>query len=132
MPRIVVDLVYLIAAVMFIFSLKGLAHPRTAVRGNLIGAAGMFLAVVVTLLDRAIVGYGWILIGLVVGTAVGIPIALKVPMTAMPQLVALFNGFGGGASVLVAGAALIETISAGAAFSIPVASPSLLPALLAP
>jgi proton-translocating NAD(P)+ transhydrogenase subunit beta len=89
------------------------------VRGNLIGAAGTFLAVVVTLLDRAIVSYGWILIGLVVGTAVGIPMALEVPMTAMPQLVALFNGFGGGASVLVAGAALIETISAGAAFTIP-------------
>jgi NAD(P) transhydrogenase subunit beta len=77
----------------------------------------MLLAVVVTLLDRAIVSYEWIAAGLLVGTAAGIPMALRVPMTAMPQLVALFNGFGGGASVLVAGAALIETILVATSFS---------------
>ena len=117
MPLVIVNLAYLAASVLFILGLKGLGHPRTAVRGNLAGAAGMLLAVVVTLLDRAIVSYELIVAGLVVGTAAGIPLALKVPMTAMPQLVALFNGFGGGASVLVAGAALIETILVGSNFT---------------
>ena len=120
MPQIVVNLAYLVAAVLFISGVKGLAHPRTAVRGNLAGAGGMLLAIVVTLLDRAIVSYELILAGLVVGTAAGIPMALRVPMTAMPQLVALFNGFGGGASVLVAGAALIETILVASGFSTPI------------
>lgn len=110
MPQVVVNLAYLLASMLFIVGLRGLAHPRTAVRGNLAGAAGMLLAVVVTLLDRAIIGYELIAAGLVVGTVAGVPMALRVPMTAMPQLVALFNGFGGGASVLVAGAALVETI----------------------
>jgi NAD(P) transhydrogenase subunit beta len=119
-PQIVVNLAYLVAAVLFISGVKGLAHPRTAVRGNLAGAGGMLLAIVVTLLDRAIVSYELILVGLVVGTAAGIPMALRVPMTAMPQLVALFNGFGGGASVLVAGAALIETILVASGFSTPI------------
>ncbi|MGH7825135.1 MAG: NAD(P)(+) transhydrogenase (Re/Si-specific) subunit beta [Candidatus Binatia bacterium] len=117
MPQVAVNLAYLVASVMFIFGLKGLTHPRTAVRGNLIGAGGMLLAIVVMLLDRAIVSYELIIAGLVVGTAAGIPMALKVPMTAMPQLVALFNGLGGGASVLVAGAALIETILVASAIS---------------
>ncbi len=117
MPQVIVNLAYLVAAMMFIFGLKGLTHPRTAVRGNLLGAGGMLLAIVVTLLDRAIVSYELILAGIVLGTGAGIPIALKVPMTAMPQLVALFNGFGGGASLLVAGAALIETILVDSRFS---------------
>ena len=117
MPQVVVNLAYLVASILFILGLRGLTHPRTAVRGNLAGAGGMLLAVVVTLLDRAIVSYELILAGLVVGTAAGIPIALRVPMTAMPQLVALFNGFGGGASVLVAGAALIETILVASGYS---------------
>lgn len=110
MPQVVVDLAYLIASVLFIIGLKGLTHPRTAVRGNLAGACGLLLAVVVTLLHRDIVSYEWIVAGLIVGSAAGIPMALKVPMTAMPQLVAVFNGFGGGASVLVAGAALLEAV----------------------
>jgi NAD(P) transhydrogenase subunit beta len=113
MPQAIVDVVYLLAAVLFIFGLRGLAHPRTAVRGNLAAAAGMLIAVVVTLVDRAIVSYELIGVGLLAGTAVGVPMALRVPMTAMPQLVALLNGFGGGASVLVAGAALIESILRG-------------------
>jgi H+-translocating NAD(P) transhydrogenase subunit beta len=116
-PQVVVNLAYLVASILFILGLKGLTHPRTAVRGNLAGASGMLLAVVVTLLDRAIVSYEWIAAGLLVGTVAGVPMALRVPMTAMPQLVALFNGFGGGASVLVAGAALIETILVASGFS---------------
>jgi proton-translocating NAD(P)+ transhydrogenase subunit beta len=102
------NLVYLIAAVFFILAFKGLAHPRTAVRGNLIGAIGMLLAVVVTLFDRHIVSFGAILGGIVLGSAIGATLATRVKMTAMPQMVALLNGFGGAASVLVAGGAFIE------------------------
>jgi len=109
MKEAIINLSYLVAAGLFIFGLKGLAHPRTAVRGNLIGALGMLLAVVVTLFDRNIVSFEVILAGIVVGSAIGAILAVKIQMTAMPQLVALFNGFGGGASVLVAGAALVET-----------------------
>ncbi len=103
-----INIGYLVAAALFIFGLKGLSHPRTAVRGNLLGATGMLLAVVLTLLDRQIISFEWILVGLVIGAGFGVILAVKVQMTQMPQLVALFNGFGGGASALVAGAALIE------------------------
>ncbi len=108
--NIFINISYLIASILFIFGLKGLTHPRTAIRGNLTGALGMFIAVVVTLLDRQIVSYEVILAGLVVGSAIGVVLAIKIQMTAMPQMVALLNGFGGGASTLVAGAALIETV----------------------
>jgi len=103
-----VNIAYLVAASLFIFGLKGLSHPRTAVRGNLLGALGMLLAIVITLLDQSIVGYGIILAGIVVGGGIGAVLAVRIKMTDMPQLVALFNGFGGVASVLVAGAALLE------------------------
>ncbi len=106
-----IRLAYLVAAVLFIFGLKGLTHPRTAVRGNLIGALGMLIAIIATLLDNEVLshptGYWLIGLGLVVGTVLGAVLALRIPMTAMPQMVALLNGFGGGASVLVAGAELI-------------------------
>lgn len=105
-----VNFAYLIAALLFIFGLKGLTHPRTAVRGNLVGASGMFLAVTATLLNRQILTFELILAGIVIGALIGGVFAVRIAMTAMPQLVALFNGFGGGASVLVAGAALIESI----------------------
>jgi len=103
-----VNITYLVAASLFIFGLKGLSHPRTAVRGNLLGALGMLLAIVITLLDQNIVGYGIILAGIVVGGGIGAVLAVRIKMTDMPQLVALFNGFGGLASILVAGAALLE------------------------
>jgi NAD(P) transhydrogenase subunit beta len=110
MSDTVVTVVYLVSACLFIIGLRGLAHPKTAVRGNLLGAIGMLIAVVVTLLDREIVGYEVIAAGLVVGSALGTVLALRIKMTAMPQLVGMFNGFGGGASLLVAGAVLIETM----------------------
>ena len=113
MADTVVKLVYLLSACLFIIGLRGLSHPRTAVRGNLLGSVGMLLAVVVTLLDREIVGYEVVAAGLVVGSAVGTVLAIKIKMTAMPQLVGMFNGFGGGASLLVAGAVLIETVLLG-------------------
>ncbi len=106
--KILINLAYLFAAVLFILGLKGLTHPRKAVRGNLIGSIGMFIAVVVTLFDRNIISYETILLGIVIGAGIGALLAIKIQMTAMPQLVGLFNGFGGGASVLVAGAALLE------------------------
>ncbi len=105
---ILINLAYLLAGVLFIFGLKGLTHPRTAVRGNLLGALGMLVAVVATLVDQQIVSYTLILAGMVVGGAVGAVLAQRIQMTAMPQLVALFNGFGGAASALVAGAELLR------------------------
>ncbi len=107
MRTALITAVYLLASALFIFGLKGLTHPRTAVRGNFLGALGMFLAVVVTLLDRRIVDWPVLLAGLVIGSAIGAVLAAKIQMTAMPQLVALFNGLGGAASALVAGTALM-------------------------
>jgi NAD(P) transhydrogenase subunit beta len=111
----IINLAYLLASAMFIFGLKGLTHPRTAVRGNMLGASGMLLAIVVTLFDRQIIDFKMIILGLLIGAAIGLVLAIRIQMTAMPQLVALFNGFGGGASVLVAGAALIEVTTPGSA-----------------
>ena len=108
MNTAIVNLSYLIAAVLFINGLKGLSHPKTAVRGNFYGALGMLIAIVVTLLDSNIISFEYILAGVLLGALLGALLALKIEMTSMPQLVAALNGFGGGASVLVAGAALIE------------------------
>lgn len=104
---------YLIAAILFIVGIKGLGKPRTAVRGNMLGSLGMLLAVVVTLGDQQIISYQWLIAGLVIGSAVGVVFAQRVQMTSMPQLVALFNGFGGLASVLVASASFIEAVDLG-------------------
>lgn len=117
MTEFFINVGYVVAAILFIFGLKGLTHPRTAVRGNLLGACGMLLAIVMTLTDQRIVGFEVILAGVILGAAIGAILALKIEMTAMPELVALFNGFGGIASVLVAGAALIEsTLDGGSSF----------------
>jgi len=96
-----VNLVYILASVLFIFGLKMLGSPETAKKGNLVSAIGMLIAVVVTLLDQNIVDYTWILIGITLGTIIGATAALRVKMTAMPEMVAIFNGFGGIASLLV-------------------------------
>jgi NAD(P) transhydrogenase subunit beta len=99
---------YLLAAVLFIVGLKRLQSPATARRGNQIGGAGMLLAIVVTLIHYEILN-PWVLVaGIVVGSGIGLWLAKTVEMTAMPQLVAAFNGFGGGASALVAAAEMIE------------------------
>lgn len=107
MQGVLINAAYLVASILFILGLKGLTHPRSAVRGNLFGALGMLLAVVVTLVDQRIVAWPVIVGGLLIGSAIGVGLAVKIQMTAMPQLVALFNGLGGGASLLVAGAALM-------------------------
>ncbi len=110
MTNALINIAYLLASALFIFGLKGLSHPRTAVRGNLLGASGMLIAILVTLLDRQILSFELIIAGIIIGGAIGAILAAKIQMTAMPQLVALFNGFGGAASVLVAGAALVERL----------------------
>ncbi|HET7659428.1 MAG TPA: NAD(P)(+) transhydrogenase (Re/Si-specific) subunit beta [Oryzihumus sp.] len=94
---------YLVAAVCFILALKGLSSPATARRGNLIGAAGAVLAVLVAFLSTDLKHVLLILLAIAVGTALGVPAARRVAMTQMPQLVALFNGVGGAAAALVAG-----------------------------
>jgi NAD(P) transhydrogenase subunit beta len=104
----IINVAYLVASILFIYGMKGLTHPRTAVRGNLTGATGMLLAVLAVLLDPGVNTYQWIIIGLIVGGGVGLVLAKKVEMTGMPELVALFNGFGGLASILVAGAAVYK------------------------
>ena len=111
-----INLAYVVAGVLFILGLKGLTHPRTAVRGNLLGAVGMLVAVLATMFHHEIggtSGFLLIIIGIAVGAVIGAILAVKIEMTAMPQLVALFNGFGGGASVLVAWAELAKAISTG-------------------
>ncbi|MFP4623580.1 MAG: NAD(P)(+) transhydrogenase (Re/Si-specific) subunit beta [Gemmatimonadota bacterium] len=98
-------LAYLVASVLFIVGLKRLSHPDTARGGNMLGATGMLLAIVATLLTPDVgLDWTWILIGLVIGAGIGAFLARWVEMTAMPQMVAVFNAFGGGASALVAAA----------------------------
>jgi NAD(P) transhydrogenase subunit beta len=103
-------LLYLVAAVCFILALKGLSSPRTARRGNLIGAAGAAVAVVTVFLSARLDNILPILLAIVAGAALAAPIARRVQMTQMPQLVALFNGVGGGAAALVAVLELGHTV----------------------
>ena len=104
MNQDILIIIYLIASILFIFGIKQLSSVKTARQGNLISAIGMLIAIVATLFDQKILNYELIIIGLIIGSIVGAIFALKVEMTAMPQMVALFNGFGGGASLLVAAA----------------------------
>ena len=107
MSRFLYELIGLSAGVMFILALKGLSHPRTARRGNLLGAAGATIATVAVFFYSSdgqlpLNNLGWILGAIAFGLIIGVPAARRVQMTAMPQLVALFNGVGGGAAALVA------------------------------
>lgn len=113
-----VNLFYLASAVLFITGIKGLTRPRTAVRGNLLAAFGMLVAVIVTLLDQSIISFGWILAGVILGSVIGGVLATRIQMTAMPQLVALLNGFGGGASLTVAMSSFLSTGSAAGTISL--------------
>lgn len=105
---VIINFVYVVSAVLFIFGLKLLSHPSTARKGNLLSALGMFIAVIVTLLDKNILSYELILAGIVVGSAIGVLTAKKIEMTAMPELVSLFNGIGGLASLAVAYATIVS------------------------
>ena len=104
--ELAIQLAYVVAAAMFIYGLKLLGSADSARRGNMMSAIAMLLAIVSALLDQGIVEYQWILLGFVIGGATGGLVARQVKMTAMPEMVALFNGFGGLASLLVGTAAL--------------------------
>ncbi len=103
---IIANLSYVVAAAFFIFGLKMLGHPSTARRGNVLSSIGMLIAVVAGLTANEIVSFQWIIIGMVAGAVVGALAARLVAMTSMPEMVALFNGSGGAASLLVGWAAL--------------------------
>ncbi len=97
-----IQILYLVATGLFIFGIKKLGSPATARKGNQLAASGMLLGVVVTLFEREIVSFEYIIAGVLIGGIIGAFFAKKVPMTSMPEMVAIFNGFGGGASALVA------------------------------
>ena len=97
-----VEVLYLVAAACFILALKGLSSPKSARRGNLIGAGGAAVALLVTFFGNSLSHVVWILLAIIIGVAMAVPAARKVQMTQMPQLVALFNGVGGGAAAVVA------------------------------
>ena len=101
MGRNLTDLLYLVTIVTFILALHFLSNPATARRGNQIGALGMLVAIVVTFAQNEVVSYWEIAVGMVVGGSFGAVAARRVRMTAMPQMVALFNGVGGGAAALI-------------------------------
>src|ERR1044072_7528650 len=104
---------YIVAFSLFIIGIKRGTHPTTAKQGNLIAAGGMAIAVVATLLLDGIGNWGLIALGLGVGAAVGVIASIRVQMTEMPQMVALYNGVGGGAVALIAWSELRHGISLG-------------------
>jgi len=101
MSPLLINFAYVVSAALFIFGLKMLSSPATARRGNLLSALGMFIAVIVTLMAQGL-DYKWIILGMAIGAAIGAFAALRVEMTSMPEMVALFNGFGGISSLLLA------------------------------
>ena len=101
-----INIWYVISAALFIFGLKQLGSPATAVRGNILSSLGMLIAVVVTLFNAQIISFQWIAIAALIGAIIGSVVAQKIEMTSMPEMVALFNGSGGIASLLVGWAAL--------------------------
>ncbi|MBT3771269.1 MAG: NAD(P)(+) transhydrogenase (Re/Si-specific) subunit beta [Euryarchaeota archaeon] len=112
-----IDIGYLFSAALFILGLKKLGHPRTAPKGNQYGMMGMGLAIITTLVklevETGIIGWEFIGGGLLIGSLIGYVMAVRVQMTGMPELVALFNGFGGAASALVALSEALERINVG-------------------
>ena len=111
MANPVLDFLYLVSIVLFIIGLKRLSHPETARRGNLVAAAGMGLAILVTLfypIENSAGNYPWIFGGIIIGAAVGYVAAIRVKMTAMPEMVSLFNGLGGACSMLIAAVEIFQ------------------------
>ncbi len=116
--QIISYLVYLVSSVLFIFGIKKLSSPKTARQGNALASIGMLLAIIVTLFDQHVLTYQYIIIGLVVGGLIGTLMATKVQMTGMPQMVGVLNGFGGGASTLVALSEYYRIINTGGLFTV--------------
>ncbi|MGA1205003.1 MAG: NAD(P)(+) transhydrogenase (Re/Si-specific) subunit beta [Opitutales bacterium] len=112
MSAVVINISYIVASILFVIGIKMLGSAKTARRGNLLSSVGMLLAILVTLLDKGL-DYKWILGGLVLGSVIGAIAARLVKMTSMPEMVALFNGFGGLASLLVGWAEYEKIRSAG-------------------
>ena len=104
---------YLISAIFFILALKGLSHPESARNGNILGIVGMFIAIVTTLFNPNVLSYEMIILGIIIGGAIGTYIALKIEMTALPQLVAAFHSLVGLAAVFVATSAFYSPESYG-------------------
>ena len=111
---VLVDLAYLLSAILFVFGLKRMGSPATAREGNILASAAMLIAIVVTLVEHEVLDWRMILLGIVLGSLVGAVLARTVKMTAMPELVGAFNGFGGGASAVVASAEFLRIQAAGA------------------
>jgi len=107
---------YIISAILFIIGIKRLGKVNTARQGNLLSAVGMLIAIIATLFKMEAIPLNWVLAGVALGTIIGIFSAIKVAMTAMPEMVAIFNGFGGGASALVASAELFKYLNAKGAY----------------
>lgn len=119
MNAMVINLFYLLAALLFVLGIKGLTRPKTALRGNRLAALGMLVAIVVTLLDRQVIDYTLVAAGLALGALIGAVMARRVQMTAMPQMVAILNGLGGGASLGVAAASYFSVLAQGGDLSGP-------------
>jgi proton-translocating NAD(P)+ transhydrogenase subunit beta len=115
---ILINFAYVVSAALFIFGLKNLGSPATARRGNMLSSIGMLIAIVVTLFDQEIIDYRWIIVGIVIGSIIGALSARLVSMTSMPELVALFNGSGGLASLLVGWAAITPSSTSLTLFTI--------------
>ena len=111
MKELFIDIAYLISAVSFIYGLKMLSHPKTARNGNIIAFIGMLIAVIATVYLGTSLDFYKILIAMAIGSIIGAFFAIRVEMTQMPQLVAIFNGFGGAASALVASAEFFKTLN---------------------
>ena len=108
-----INFAYIVASILFIYGLKMLGRQTTARRGNMISSLGMLLAVIVTLLDQEVVTFQWIIVGVVIGAVIGIACAKLIKMTSIPEMVALLNGFGGLASLLVGWAEYGKTLAVG-------------------
>ena len=108
-----IEVCYLVSIVLFIFGLKGMGHPKKAVRGNQLSAAGMLIAMVAALMEGQFLEPIWIIAGLALGAGIGLWLALRVAMTEMPELVALLNGLGGAASATVALGAIWPMVTTG-------------------
>jgi NAD(P) transhydrogenase subunit beta len=120
LSQIIIAISYIVASVLFIYGIKMLGSQSTARRGNLVSAVGMFIAVVVTLFNEGIVSYQYIILGIAIGAVIGGVAAMRVPMTSMPEFVALFNGFGGIASLLVGWAEYQRNLDVDWATAIPI------------
>ena len=117
--EIVSQISYLVASVLFIFGLRGLTKPDKARRGMLLAAVGMLVAIVGTLVKTEVVSYGWILVGLVLGSLIGYPLGMWVPMTAMPQRIAFSHMFGALAATLVGVSEYFTDLSLGEGIGVP-------------